>query len=443
MLQILLKQPLHLWKSQNLWARIQIVFLVAIIYFYATERLLVLSSFWLNRISLSAFFLADLGLHLFVVINFLNGIFIFTRLFPAQHLLNSFRSLPLDQKELALLLGFYYHKYQILPFLFFLPLLFTLILLHPGAGFSSLFLLIFYDVAFFILLLRWFSRKRSHREFLLLSFGFIAAYLSSGLLVYWLTNHFFYLDLLVFLLLPLLMRFVFPAPCDSDLNRLFPPAGKSYSQDKLFQRFLTFILKPLPKFLRPFFVKDFLGLWRNRAYRRLKFFTFGAYFLAQAVLFFSPIKNKEMWMILLGMAVIWWHYAQHFNDKYVQADPEWFFRGLPLRFSHLWLPRFGTELFFVFLLLCGQVAFLETVGYGSTEMAHWLGLLALFAVLVLVVVIDFQIYFYDDPRLGGYAYHFTVIFFGVMSVNYRLVGPLVTIAFLIYFTTKTYRFFKS
>ena len=74
---------------------------------------------------------------------------------------------------------------------------------------------------------------------------------------------------------------------------------------------------------------------------------------------------------------------------------------------------------------------------------NWIGALLLFAIAVLSIVINFQILFYDNPRLAGYAYHFTILFIVIMSLNYRFVGPLVSVFLLTFYFLKTRRFYNS
>jgi hypothetical protein len=70
-------------------------------------------------------------------------------------------------------------------------------------------------------------------------------------------------------------------------------------------------------------------------------------------------------------------------------------------------------------------------------------LLSFFSSAILITMIAFQIIFYDDPRTGGYAYHFSIIFFVVMSLNYYFTGPLLTVLFLLFYVYKSYRFMKE
>ncbi len=442
MLKILLKQPVHLWQTQSVGARVQIVLLSAVVYFYAVEQLLALSRRVADRFSVSVFSQAEILLHLFVLLFLLNGIFIFARILPRAPVLNIFRGFPLTPRQITQVTAFYFLKYQLLPILLFVPFLTAVFWLNPPAGLLLLTFSMIYAAAGFLLLFRLFGQTAGRQTFVFISLGLAGSFVVFSLLSFRQTHYFFYGDLTLALVIFFALRFSIADSRAKDLNRLFPLTQKPYTAGGWFLPLLTRLLKPLPASLRPFLVKETLGLWRNRFYRRLKIFTLIFYFLTQIVLYLSGMANREMWMIWLGLAVIWYHYAQYFNDKYVQPEPEWYFRGLPLRFRQLWLPKFTAEVFFVLLLLAGQAALILSLGYPLTVLAQWLGLLTLFALTVLAVVLNFQIYFYDDPRLGGYAYHFTVVFFAVMSVNYRLVGPLVTLAFLGYFTYRTYRFFK-
>jgi hypothetical protein len=150
-----------------------------------------------------------------------------------------------------------------------------------------------------------------------------------------------------------------------------------------------------------------------------------------------------MWMMFFSFAVFWVHYNVHFNTKYVAADPEWYFRTLPLKFYQVWFSKFIAEFFYVILLLASQWIFLMLAGIEWWVQFNWIGALALFAVIILAIVINFQILFFDNPRLAGFTYHFTILFIVIMSLNYRLVGPLTALFLLTFYFIKTLRFFKS
>ena len=82
-------------------------------------------------------------------------------------------------------------------------------------------------------------------------------------------------------------------------------------------------------------------------------------------------------------------------------------------------------------------------GAESSVQVNILGLLLLFSLLVLTTMINFQLLFYDNPRLAGYAYHFTVLFFTVMSINYRFVGPVITLFMMVLIFYKTRKYFYA
>ena len=82
-------------------------------------------------------------------------------------------------------------------------------------------------------------------------------------------------------------------------------------------------------------------------------------------------------------------------------------------------------------------------GFNLNEQLNMVLLMLPFSMLVLSIMLNFQIMFYDDPRLAGYAYHFTIIFLLIMTINFRLVGPLISIILLTFYFYKSYRYFKS
>ena len=69
-------------------------------------------------------------------------------------------------------------------------------------------------------------------------------------------------------------------------------------------------------------------------------------------------------------------------------------------------------------------------GAGPWAQINLLAILVFFGLFTVSAILNFQILFYDDPRLGGYAYHFLIIFVVVLTFNYRFVGPLVAIFLL-------------
>ena len=161
------------------------------------------------------------------------------------------------------------------------------------------------------------------------------------------------------------------------------------------------------------------------------------------VIVLSHLENKDVFMALLTGIIIWLHYNNYFNEKYVQPEPDWYFHTVPFRFRHLWLSKFLVEFIFISFILAVFWILLFITGFNIIEQLNLLMLMLAFSIVVLSIMLNFQIMFYDDPRLAGYAYHFTIIFLMIMIVNYRLVGPLISIVLLTFYFYKSYRYFKS
>ena len=157
----------------------------------------------------------------------------------------------------------------------------------------------------------------------------------------------------------------------------------------------------------------------------------------------SRIENKDLIMTLLTGLVIWLHYSNYFNEKYVQPEPDWYFHTIPFRFRHLWLSKFLVEFIFIIIILISFWIMLSISGFNLNEQLNMILLMLPFSIVVLSIMLNFQIMFYDDPRLAGYAYHFTIIFLLIMTINYRLVGPLISVILLTFYFYKSYRYFKS
>lgn len=316
----------------------------------------------------------------FVLLNIASAPFIFKYALPKQKALQVFQTLPLDTHQLNQLLAFYYLKVQ-------LPLIFFQLIITSGLVYASFF------AGFMLLLASAFSGYLvffiAFRQFLAQSTGLID-------LLGAIANH-----------------------SKRSTKRIKPASGFGL------------------------FRKELYSLWRNPRYRRLKVFTFIFYFITLFILNNISIKNNDMWMMLFSTFVFWMHYNVHFNSKYVSAEPDWFFRTLPVKFHRAWFSRFFAEFSYIIFLLGAQWLFLALVGIEFSTQIQWIGALLLFAVIILTIVLNFQILFYDNPRLAGYAYHFTIIFILVSSYNYRLVGPLSAFFLLAYFTYLTRRFYTS
>jgi len=316
----------------------------------------------------------------FISLNVISAPFVFKYALPRQKAFQTFQTLPLDRHQLEQLLAFYYIKVQ-LP-LILLQLVFISGLIYASflAGCLLLFVSVVSGYIVFMAMYRLFSAR------------------SAGL--------------------PLEITSV---------------RSLSHRRVKRYMPTTNFGL----------FRKELYSLWRNPRYRRLKLQTFFFYLGTLIILHYMLNEANDMWMMFFSTAVFWMHYNVHFNSKYVSAEPDWFFRTLPVKFHRAWFSRFFAEFFYVVLLLIAQWLFLALAGIAFSTQIQWIGALLLFASIILSIVLNFQILFYDNPRLAGYAYHFTLLFIVVSAYNYSLVGPLSAVFLLAYFTYLTRRFYVS
>ena len=391
MIQILIKQNYNKWTRLDWWHRTQLVLLTIILLAYLVSQ----SQSWFklnqnNIVSGSIIFLS-----LFAALLGLQGGFVLKYAIPRQKSLYIFHTLPLSTNELVQIIFYYYHLFALIPFLLLLVISTGIFPLHPVLG-----LIVFV----------------------------------TGLL----------LDLLIFrIVLFILFRTI-------SLRRSVPRGAIQLEDIYTFNTHMYQAKKVKPKAGRipatlfgQLMLKELVGLWRNPRYRRLKIFTYLTYILILITLYFSGISNSDMWMMFFSAAVFWAHYNVYFNSKYVVPDPEWYFRTLPLKFNKVWFSKFLAEFIYIAVLLLSQWTFLMLAGVEFWIQLNWIGALGLFAAIILSVVINFQILFFDNPRLAGFAYHFTILFILIMSINFRLVGPLTAIFLLTFYFIKTLRFYKS
>ncbi|WP_457565563.1 hypothetical protein, partial [Caldithrix abyssi] len=189
--------------------------------------------------------------------------------------------------------------------------------------------------------------------------------------------------------------------------------------------------------------REFLNLWRNPAFRRSKRWMLLATPLVGFLLFHLYPQQALNFFTLTVFLLIWRHYGQFFSTQFAQREPEWFFKGLNLPFFSYASARFAVEFLFVLLLLA---LFSFTLHFNHIPLSeHWQLLLFLLfaAAMILVSLISFQIIFFDNPRTAGYAFHFSLLFFTILTLWDRFLGPLVTVFFLTLYVFKSYRFLRS
>ncbi len=436
MLHLLLCQPRNLWRQLGLLYRIEIVLLLALIYIYLVTRIqpyLADDSVIMQTAIFSA------GIYALLLL--LNGTFVLRFALPRQEGLKVFYAQPLDKTTLLKLTGYYYVKYQLIFFVGLLPVLTALFIRQWLIGTGLLIFILLISLIIFLWHFLLFAYKNRTKGFwiinLLAALFFMMIW---GWLLLYNNRPLVWVATAVLILLAGALSFFFwykllpPA-----LERLWPPTERFYTSSIRWSFSLSWISKSWDALLR----KEALTLWRNPSYRRLKGITVLVYTGALGYFALYDAAPRYDEMILTAMLIIWLHYAQHFSDKYVLPEADWFVRTLPVRFFSLWLAKLSVEFLYVLFLLAAQWGVLLAAGAESSVQVNILGLLLLFSLLVLTTMINFQLLFYDNPRLAGYAYHFTVLFFTVMSINYRFVGPVITLFMMVLIFYKTRKYFYA
>ncbi len=443
MIRFLFKQPKYLWRSQSWPNRLEIIILAGMIFVFLVGRIAGGFEQLLAKFHITTWTLAAHIVHFLVLSIWLSAPFVLSYTLPRLKFISLFYGQPLSDKQLVEMLAYFYHKYLIVFFLLSVLLFASLGLLAPFTALTAFVVLLIYDLILFYLMVNLIGIFGRNRRFLTVTIALAIGYglISAAFIIF--NASIWRWDASFCLLLGLWFYWHRSDALKFDLETLYPLKEVRFRKKapKIWnlQNFFTV----LPQKMRALFFKEMAASWRNPRYRKLKIYTFVFYFIIQAGFYFGEVARADMWMIVSGLLLIYLHYAQYFNTKYAGTDPRWFMLTMPIRFAQLWFARFWAEFLFVLLLVFGQGIFLLSIGSDFAVLLNWLGVLLLFAVIVLSVVINFQIYFYEDLRLAGYLYHFTVLFILVLSVNYRLVGPLVSVVFLMIHSYKSYRFFNS
>ena len=423
--------------------KIEIILLVGLIYIVTISKIYKLYTDWLTNDWVTSFGLANLITNFFIVSLFLSGPFILLYLLPRQSGLQSFYSKPLSIKQLFQLIGYFYIKYQVITIILYLIFLSALFGVNWFAALASMGLISTFSLIIFVLQFKLFINRKSNFYFLMILFMIFILYIAIYSISYWYLNIPWIFDCILLLTTGFILWRILPQENTMHLEIIFP--RKSSWQKNHNSGSMDFAKIPqfLPAKFQALFNKELLGLWRNPSYQRLKWITFISYILLMVAIVLSQLENKDVFITLLTGLIIWLHYSNYFNEKYVQPEPDWYFHTVPFHFRHLWLSKFLVEFLFISVLLAGFWIMLFISGFNLIEQLNMFLLMLVYSIVVLAIMLNFQIMFYDDPRLAGYAYHFTILFLLIMIVNYRLVGPLISIILLTFYFYKSYRYFKS
>jgi hypothetical protein len=443
MLKYLLKQPLNAWRELSRLNKIEVFLLVGLIYIISIGKIHEWYLTWLTEDLASPAGLSALITHVFIISIFLSGPFILFYLIPKQPGLQPFYTKPLSMSQLLQLTGYFYFKYQLIAIIIYLVFLAPLFAIGWMPGLASVLLFIIFALIVYLVQFILFIKRKNNFRFWIKLLIIVGLYHTFFVFFYWYSGFFWIFEISVLTGVSILLWRIWVKMDSVHLELIFPHnfTWKKYRHSGR----LDFSKLPrfLPQKTQVLFNKELLGLWRNPSYRRLKIITFLSYAFLMIVIFVSGLENMDVYMTILTGLTIWLHYSNYFNEKYVQPEPDWYFHTIPFRFRQLWLSKFMVEFIFIIALLAGFWILLFISGFNLYEQFNLLVIILFFSIIVLAVMLNFQIMFYDDPRLAGYAYHFTILFLAIMIVNYRLVGPIISIFLLAYFYYKSYRYFNS
>ena len=444
MLSLLLKQPLNIWQTLDLRHKIEALLLFVLIYAFMATRL---NTLFANWISYGA---TDIGItllisNLFTLLFTISSILLIRWFIPKQKVVNILISKPLDKQQTTNILTYCAFKYLSIYCILLIPVVSAL---FSNFGFypALLYLSTVFSISYAFLLL-FFQLKNSYKEgSVFIISGMLVSIIYHGLFatLYWTTNyaHLFQLIVLAASLFLIFYLYKF-SKTGLKLENFLGYKKKENSRPKIAKTLEFRFVQLFPIRIQALFEKEIYCLWRNSYYRRLKIQSYIIFVLLNLLIITIQIEHKEIWLAIINCLVIWLHYSNSFNEKYVVPDPEWLIRTLPIRFRHLFLAKYFAEIAFVVLLLFSDVLFLQFTGNGLLVQLYTLLFILAFAHVVLFTMLNFQIMFYDNTRLAAYAYHFALIFIVIMILNYRLVGPVIALGLLMFFLYKNVKYFNN
>jgi hypothetical protein len=442
MLRILFRQPLHIWRTFEWRYKLEAIALFILIYAFLGTRLHKIFGTGIEEL----FTRTDLTLlvaNLFTLQISFTIVFLISWLLPRQNNLRLFLNKPLSNKHLFKLIGFHCFKYLSLYLILFLP---TATALFSALGFLSfigaVLIVSIISLSFLLFFIQQKQRSNSTTAFLLKAFVLIFIYHGFFGLFYFLNYLLLFQIIATLVALGISLKIYFKSD-RIHLEKFVPYLEKVYVKPGIAKTAVRKIPQFLPGIVQPLIEKEIASLWRNPNYKKLKIKSFVFFVIVNTLIIISNFEYKHAWITAVTSFLIWAHYSNGFNEKYVFADPNWFIKTLPMRFRHLLTAKYFAEIGYVLLLTVTVFIFFQFIGLTFVEQLSWLGLLFVFANTVLFTMLNFQIMFFNDPRLAGYAYHFAMFFIIIMVLNFRLVGPIIGFCLLLFFLYKNVRYFNE
>jgi len=437
------KQYKNTWKSLSIRIRIEIIILFIIYFSFFTTRLTQIVNEQLSNPGTTPIGLTQFILHVLIFLISISIPFIHLNLLPKQKGLVYYRTLPLNKLNTFWLVFFLHYKYQLIGVIVVLPVFIALLItLNIILSCNFIGSIILYQ----IILVLYISDLATHAKYtiniFIKYFSLLVIVIGFYFLMYFYTDYYFLFD--PFFFTASLIYFIpkWRNNCFDWDNYIKISHGNSRKKNNKFRLFSYSAIQkfPFPK-ISPLLAKEMLNYLRNRKFIRIHFFSLIIFCLILVFLHIKVHENFVLYSSAVTMLFIWQHLSLQFNEKYMKADSAVFIKTLPFKYYQLWIAKFISEFIFVFSLLLLLTILYLLMGLPILQIYQSLFAIILFSLIVLATIINFKIMFFDRPRFAGYAYHFFIIFVFVMSINYYLIGPIIALILLIYFTFYSYREF--
>jgi hypothetical protein len=445
MISILIQQPLNFWRRlEKLYKTEAILLFILMFAFIATRANTQFESWLLEGGSPAG--IALLVSNLFSLQINLSSLAVISWLLPRQQGLSILLTHPLDHRLTLQALGYYTFKYLFVYILLFLPIAITLLNVFDF-WFSLLSILIVIVSSLFFFLIQVLIKEKFPANYHFLLLGLIppAFYYVFFALFYWVWGNVLLFQIAIIIVFFMLSILIYKGSLlKITLTKFISFSTSNFTrQGPLFNSTKFNIPTVFPDKIQSLFEKELFSVWRNIKYRRLKFITFLSFaLLCLFTIIYSP-EFKEVWIVVLSLIFIWVHYSTNFNEKYTLPEPSWFVRTTPIHFHHILISKYLSEIMFVLLMVLTAFIFLILTELSLKSVLIIITVIMAAAHIILFSMLNVKIMFFDNARLAGYAYHFSIIFFGIMIFNYRLAGPVITLIVLIYFLYKNVKYFNN
>lgn len=446
MLFYLFKQPVHIIHSLRVRHKLELLFLLIIIGAVVTLKTQAL----IGRMLTANPHITHMGL-MILLVNIQLFFWGFSSFFSLAHLLPQQKGLrvlsvhPLDKKSVFQLYFYYTFKFSSVYLL--LNCAVSLALLKSAGfrtGLGHLLLILLTELLLLAVLITIRMRQSTLSAYYLQGLLSLIVYFVAFALIYFMGGSLIYLQGGLLIMLIVILFLLYRSAADPSEWLLSQGPKRVKGTNRYQARYVQKIPNLFPAVIQALLEKELRGLWRNPLYRRLKIGTLAGYLFSMLLIGIFPVEYKYLVVMLVTIAVFWLHFSSGFNEKYMPPDNVWLIRSQPIRFYQYFLARYFSEMP-VFMMVTFVALGGLFLSAGLTAPERWSAFLVifLFAQLLLLNMINFQVMFYDDVRLAGYAFHFSALFSGIMILNYRLVGPIVILGLLLFYFYKNHHYFSG